>query len=36
MDGWPHFIAIKTVPADGLGEQEQLLKEQIIAYFNLP
>ncbi len=35
-DGWPHYIAVKPVPAGGLGEQEQLLKEQIIAYFNLP
>ena len=33
-DGWPHFAAMETVPAKGVLEQEHLLKECILLYFN--
>ena len=32
-DGWPHFDELMPVPANGLVEQERLLKECIIRYF---
>lgn len=32
-DGWPHFEPIKPVEATGLKEQEMILKECIITYF---
>lgn len=32
-DGWPHWEQIKKVPARGMDEQEQLLKEKVIQYF---
>jgi hypothetical protein len=35
-DGWPHFKNIKKLPNNAIGEnQELLLKEAIIKYFNL-
>lgn len=32
-DGWPHFKELQPVPKLGLQEQEQFLKEHVIAYF---
>jgi hypothetical protein len=32
-DGWPHFKNIKPLPVMNMEEQERLLKEQIIFYF---
>ena len=34
-DGWPHYTPIKSLPIDqkGLEEQENLLKKQILKYF---
>ena len=32
-DGWPHFEEILAVPVTGMKEQEQMLKECIIRYF---
>ncbi|NSL89085.1 hypothetical protein [Chitinophaga solisilvae] len=32
-DGWPHFKELQPVPKFGLAEQEQFLKEHVIAYF---
>jgi hypothetical protein len=32
-DGWPHFDELAPVPANGLQEQERLLKECVIRYF---
>ena len=33
-DGWPHWIAVKTFPKISIDEQEYLLKQQIIRYFD--
>jgi hypothetical protein len=32
-EGWPHFHELMTVSATGLKDQEQMLKECIIRYF---
>ncbi len=32
-DGWPHYRQVKKVPVQGVEEQEQLLKEKVIQYF---
>lgn len=32
-DGWPHFEQLKKIDAEHLKEQEQLLKECAIRYF---
>lgn len=32
-DGWPHFERVKELPLLGAPEQERLMKEAIIAYF---
>lgn len=32
-EGWPHFKTITAIEAKGLKEQEVLLKESIIEYF---
>lgn len=32
-DGWPHFKQLKELPAVSLGEQENLLKDHILFYF---
>lgn len=32
-DGWPHFEKDQGMPAFNIKEQEELLREQIIAYF---
>ena len=32
-DGWPHYNEVAAVQAAGLQEQEQLLKECVIEYF---
>jgi hypothetical protein len=32
-EGWPHFHELTPVTANGLGQQEQILKECIIRYF---
>jgi len=32
-DGWPHFEKVKSIPAISKKEQEHLLKEAIISYF---
>ena len=34
-DGWPHFHQTRPVPEQGVKEQERMLKEKIIHYFNL-
>jgi hypothetical protein len=34
-DGWPHFKQLKEMPATGLAEQENFLKDHILLYFNL-
>lgn len=34
-DGWPHFALSRPVPVVSVQEQERMLKEKIIAYFNL-
>lgn len=32
-DGWPHFEKVKNIPAINLNEQEALLKEASLNYF---
>lgn len=32
-DGWPHFERDKGMPSFNIKEQEDLLKEQILIYF---
>ncbi len=32
-DGWPHFERVKDLPVLGSAEQERLMKEAILAYF---
>jgi len=34
-DGWPHYNAIRPLPeaSNNLGDQEDLLKRQVIRYF---
>ena len=32
-DGWPHWEQLKPVPKLGTQEQERLLKQEIILYF---
>ncbi len=32
-DGWPHFHELMAVPVTGMGEQERMLKECIVRYF---
>jgi hypothetical protein len=32
-EGWPHFEPVMAVPAAGIAEQERILKECIIRYF---
>lgn len=32
-DGWPHFRELEPVSVNGLAEQEQMLKECIVHYF---
>lgn len=34
-DDWPHWAINKKLPALNAGEQERLMKESIIDYFNL-
>ncbi len=34
-EGWPHYNELMPVDAAGLGQQEQMLKECIISYFEL-
>ncbi len=33
-DGWPHFERVKDLPALGAEEQERLMKEAVLAYFD--
>lgn len=33
-DGWPHFERVKDLPALGPEEQERLMKEAVLAYFD--
>ena len=33
-EGWPHYKQALIVPVEGVKAQEQLLKENIITYFN--
>lgn len=33
QDGWPHWAAVKRIPMMDLQQQENLLKEKIIRYF---
>lgn len=32
-DGWPHWKLTKPVPVQGVKEQEDFLKQQVILYF---
>ncbi|MBL0129385.1 MAG: hypothetical protein IPP83_18485 [Flavobacteriales bacterium] len=32
-DGWPHFERVQDLPALGGDEQERLMKEAVLAYF---
>lgn len=32
-DGWPHFESVKSLPPLNEKEQERLMKEAILAYF---
>lgn len=32
-DGWPHYMQLKPVEAEGLQTQERILKECIVEYF---
>ncbi len=32
-DGWPHYRALKPIPAANLREQERMLKWHILEYF---
>lgn len=32
-DGWPHFERVKDLPPLGAEEQERLMKEAVLAYF---
>lgn len=33
-DGWPHFERVKDLPTLGASEQERLMKEALLAYFD--
>jgi len=33
QDGWPHFVELKKITGLTLEEQEKLLKQHVIAYF---
>lgn len=33
-DGWPHFERVKELPALAGEEQERLMKEAVLAYFD--
>ena len=33
-DGWPHFEKVKNIPAISNSDQEHLLKEAVINYFD--
>jgi len=35
-DNWPHFNELKSVPATGIKDQEIMLKECVIRYFEGP
>ncbi len=32
-DGWPHYKNLRKIPAAGFQEQENLLKNAVIEYF---
>jgi len=32
-DGWPHFRQLKSLPAMGMAEQENFLKDHVLLYF---
>lgn len=32
-EGWPHYVQLKELPAFGLIEQENFLKDHILFYF---
>ena len=32
-DGWPHYKQLKEIPAFGLIEQENFLKDHVLLYF---
>ncbi|MCY7420925.1 MAG: hypothetical protein LH478_04185 [Chitinophagaceae bacterium] len=33
-DGWPHFKQLKEIPTWSLMEQENILKDHILLYFD--
>jgi hypothetical protein len=35
-EGWPHFERVKDLPALGTTEQERLMKEAVLHYFETP
>ncbi len=34
-DGWPHYKLVENPPAENLKQQDLLLKQHIIAYFEI-
>lgn len=34
-DGWPHFKQLREIPSWSLMEQENILKDHILLYFNI-
>ena len=34
-DGWPHFEMAQELPGGGLMQQERVLKECVIEYFDV-
>jgi hypothetical protein len=35
LEGWPHFISLKPIPTTGLADQERMLKECVVRYFEM-
>ena len=33
-EGWPHFTQLKALPDNNMFEQENLLKDHVLLYFN--
>ena len=33
-DNWPHFKQVKALPGDGIIEQENILKDHVLLYFD--
>ena len=35
QDGWPHYDRVKKIPFEGVGPQENYLKQKITEYFSI-